>query len=63
MGAKADENSKGFGYGLYWIKTLENSYNTLHEDNKLEITHEQIESKNNLSFQKFTIKNIILKIR
>lgn len=66
MGTKADENSKGFGYGLYWIKTLENSYNTLlesNEENKLEIVHDQIESKTNLSFQKFTIKNINLKIR
>ena len=66
MGTKADENSKGFGYGLYWIKTLENSYNTLlesNEENKLEIVHNQIESKTNLSFQKFTIKNINLKIR
>lgn len=66
MGIKVDENSKGFGYGLYWIKTLENSYNTLFENNndiKLEIVHEQILSKTNLSFQKFTIKNINLKVR
>ncbi|MGV1012923.1 MAG: hypothetical protein ACOYBS_10785 [Flavobacterium sp.] len=66
LGIKADENSKGFGYGLYWIKTLESSYNTLfenNEDNKLQIVHEQIASKTNLSFQKFTIKNINLKIR
>lgn len=66
MGVKADENSKGFGYGLYWIKTLESSYNTLfenNEENKLQIVHEQIPSKTNLAFQKFIIKNINLKIR
>lgn len=66
MGIKADENSKGFGYGLYWIKTLESSYNTLfenNEENKLQIVHEQISSKTNLTFQKFIIKNINLKIR
>lgn len=66
MGTKADENSKGFGWGLYWIKTLENSYNALSENNehyKLEIIHEQIETRTNISFQKFTIKNINLKIR
>lgn len=66
MGTKANENSKGFGYGLYWIKTLENSYNTLTENNddiKLQIVHEQISSQSNFSFQKFTIKNINLKTR
>lgn len=66
MGTKVDHTSKGFGYGLYWIKTLENSYNTLIENSdfeKLEIIHEQIGSDNNLSFQKFTIKNINLKTK
>lgn len=64
MGVKVDETSKGFGYGLYWIKTLENSYNTLVENNddeKLKISHNQSESKTNIAFQKFSIHNIILK--
>jgi K+-sensing histidine kinase KdpD len=66
MGTKANENTKGFGYGLYWIKTLENSYNTLSENNddiKLQIVHEQIPSQSIFSFQKFTIKNINLNTR
>lgn len=65
MGVKVDETSKGFGYGLYWIKTLENSYNTLVEnetEEKLKITHTQLESTNTNTYQKFTIHNLNLKI-
>lgn len=66
MGTKVNENSKGFGYGLYWIKTLENSYNTLAEnipEERLKISHTQISPKSNNSFQKFIIENLILKIK
>jgi len=65
LGAKANENSKGFGYGLYWIKTLENSYNTLvdsKDENRLRINHTQMANSNNQAFQKFTIENINLNI-
>ena len=44
LGSKADEFSKGFGYGLYWIKTLENSYNNIipHTSETIfKINHEQ----------------------
>lgn len=64
LGVKVDEFSKGFGYGLYWIKTLENSYNALQENNendKLKISHIQMETKSNIAFQKFIIENLNLK--
>ncbi|RAR75688.1 histidine kinase [Flavobacterium aciduliphilum] len=65
MGSKVNENSKGFGFGLYWIKTLEDSYNNLIQnttENRLLISHEQILTKKNTAFQKFKIENINLKI-
>lgn len=61
LGTKADDLSKGFGYGLYWIKMLENSYNNIVEndtDNQLKITHKQQHHSALYSFQEFVIDNI-----
>lgn len=63
LGFKVDPESKGFGYGLYWVKTLESSYNTLvlsKVEDQLEITHEQQVTDSQITFQKFTVKNIKL---
>ena len=60
-GSKADENSKGFGYGLYWIKTLENSYNNIIEytnETIFKITHNEMNENKGFAFQKFIIDNI-----
>jgi signal transduction histidine kinase len=64
LGFKATASSKGFGYGLYWAKTLELYYNHLtgqeDSDSKpLSISHEQIENGEKC-FQKFIIKNILI---
>jgi len=61
LGTKADELSKGFGYGLYWIKMLENSYNNIIDndvDNQLKVTHKQVHENSEYSFQEFTIDNV-----
>lgn len=61
LGTKVDESSKGFGYGLHWVKTLENNYNELlqnDENEYFEVVHNQINSEGGLSFQEFILENI-----
>jgi hypothetical protein len=63
LGCKVDPESKGFGYGLYWIKTLESSYNTLTNakiEDQLSVIHEQQVVDIQFAFQKFTVVNINL---
>jgi K+-sensing histidine kinase KdpD len=65
MGSKMDSNSKGFGYGLNWAKTLESNYNSHLNLNPIErftLTHQQtIPSSNpSFAFQEFALNNIIL---
>ena len=66
LGVKANNKSKGFGYGLFWAKILEFNYNTMthkveDDENKFSISHNQIESANpRYSFQEFILNNIIL---
>lgn len=61
LGAKVNKESKGFGYGLNWIKTLETNYNqSLLEgkESEFRISHNQITSHNGLSFQEFILENL-----
>lgn len=60
MGAKVEEDSKGFGYGLNWIKDLEANYNSRinNDDFPFEILHKQLAMNDEHSFQEFTLKNI-----
>lgn len=62
LGTKVEKESKGFGYGLNWIKDLEASYNERTEkDNfQFQITHNQLTPENEHSFQEFILKNIII---
>jgi len=63
LGSKVNPDSKGFGYGLYWLKTLENSYNTIvnsKPEMQLRITHQQQNEDRQFAFQKFTVENINL---
>jgi len=66
LGAKANTESKGFGFGLYWAKNLEFHYNDLinelpGEQDRLQIIHEQVDSNNEgYAYQKFTLKNLII---
>ena len=64
LGNKVLENSKGFGYGLYWLKMLIESYNQLNdtvEHNSLEILHRQEKIDKFTARQKFSLKNLNLK--
>lgn len=64
LGNKVLENSKGFGYGLYWIKMLAHSYNELlnsEKEYKLEVIHNQEIIDKFTAVQKFTIKNLSLR--
>ncbi|PQJ78515.1 ATP-binding protein [Polaribacter porphyrae] len=60
QGTKVDKESKGFGYGLNWIKVLESSYNDRieKEDSNFEITHNQLTPNSEHSFQEFILKNL-----
>jgi len=61
FGTKADKESKGFGYGLNWIKTLEANYNLSMQNrinSEFRINHNQITSEAGLSFQEFVLENI-----
>jgi signal transduction histidine kinase len=63
LGKKANPNTKGFGYGLNWVKTLEASYNNVFLDfgkNAFQVTHNQIKNEmlDNISYQEFILNNI-----
>ncbi len=60
MGTKVEKDSKGFGYGLNWIKDLEVNYNTSLNINKEKfiITHKQLTPEKDFSFQSFELNNI-----
>lgn len=66
LGIKADDSSKGFGYGLYWAKLLEFNYNVINQtiedkENGLLITHKQLySSADNIVYQEFKINNLII---
>ena len=67
MGSKANRNSKGFGYGLSWIKDLEKDYNTYSNKNEtslqnlFEIKHKQKQTEvESISYQNFILKNLIV---
>lgn len=63
-GVKASSDSRGFGYGLYWLKTLIFFYNKVmygsdKNPESLIITHEQeVDEYSNVAKQIFTLKNI-----
>ncbi|GAB5564429.1 MAG: hypothetical protein Wins2KO_14920 [Winogradskyella sp.] len=60
QGSKVNKDSKGFGYGLNWIKDLEASYNERidSEASTFEITHNQLTPEKDFSFQEFILKNL-----
>lgn len=59
MGVKAEKDSKGFGYGLNWIKDLEINYNDRTNKNyPFKIYHNQLTPENDHSFQEFTLENV-----
>ncbi|MEX2410760.1 MAG: hypothetical protein WD607_05190 [Candidatus Paceibacterota bacterium] len=61
MGSKVDKNTKGFGYGLFWVKTLENSYNELKNSREVDdfkVMHNQILRPDGYAMQQFIIDNI-----
>jgi hypothetical protein len=66
LGAKANSDSKGFGFGLYWAKNLEFHYNDLinelpGEQDRFQILHEQLGASDpQFAYQKFTLKNVII---
>lgn len=63
-GVKASSDSRGFGYGLYWLKTLIFFYNKVmygsdKNPESLIITHEQeVDEYSKVAKQIFTLKNI-----
>jgi K+-sensing histidine kinase KdpD len=65
LGAKANSSSKGFGYGLNWLKTLESNYNeVLQLECPFRVIHEEKNSPSSSNaFQVFTLKNIKLTLR
>jgi K+-sensing histidine kinase KdpD len=61
MGSKVDPSSKGFGYGLSWVKTLQANYNTLlrnESESEFKVQHNQLYESNGLAFQEFILDNI-----
>lgn len=61
VGSKVDPSSKGFGYGLSWVKTLESNYNELlrtTEDKEFKVCHNQLYQSSGLAFQEFILENI-----
>lgn len=60
MGVKAEKDSKGFGYGLNWIKDLEVNYNDRADkkNHPFKISHNQLTLKNEYSLQEFTLENL-----
>lgn len=63
LGNKVFENSKGFGYGLYWIIMLKETFNQLNgvdNDYPLDIIHQQEVIDKYTAKQKFIIKNLKL---
>lgn len=59
-GFQCDNNSEGFGYGLYWAQSLISHYNELSKrsDGKLELTHSQKIINDNEAEQTFILRNI-----
>ncbi|TAE83229.1 MAG: hypothetical protein EAY81_08575, partial [Bacteroidetes bacterium] len=66
LGIKVDENSKGFGYGLYWAKLLEFNYNVINQsienmDENFSVQHKQINSASaDIGYQEFSLNNLII---
>lgn len=64
VGTKANPSSRGFGYGLYWVRILEDSYNNQFNAAKsstssfLKVTHSQEIISGTIARQSFTISNI-----
>lgn len=60
LGSKVEKESKGFGYGLNWIKDLEANYNERIEKEKFrfKISHNQLTPKRDHSFQEFVLNNV-----
>lgn len=66
MGSKVDPSSKGFGYGLSWVKTLQTNYNELlrnESESEFKVYHNQMIESNGLAFQEFTLENIKIDIK
>lgn len=64
VGIKADDSTKGFGYGLYWLNTLKNSYNEMITDeNLIDIKYKQTIIDSNTAKQGFTIENLNIIIK
>jgi len=62
-GIKADETSRGFGYGLFWAEVLINHYNKINVsmENPLKLTHRQILLGEQNANQEFLLENIRIK--
>ena len=60
LGIKVEKESKGFGYGLNWIKDLEANYNdrTEKDDFPFKILHNQLTPQKDHFFQEFILKNV-----
>jgi hypothetical protein len=63
MGSKVEPTSKGFGYGLSWLKTLEINYNELlrnESESEFKVYHNQKLEADGLATQEFILENIII---
>lgn len=64
-GTQVDENSEGFGYGLFWALILVDHYNSLSGANSpvLDLIHEEKRLTDNVSEQKFILRNVPVEIK
>jgi K+-sensing histidine kinase KdpD len=64
VGAKNDPSSKGFGYGLFWVKILVEYYNSIFNagevrpDRLMQIEHSEDVVAPNMAIQSFKLSNI-----
>lgn len=63
-GTKADPETKGFGYGLFWATVLIEQYNSrgVSTDYRLELTHRQHVLPNGAAIQSFTLRNLAVRL-
>jgi hypothetical protein len=61
-GSKLDENSPGYGFGLFWARILTHQYNIISNEEKAEdfltLDHVQKKIKDGYYIQKFVLNNI-----